>query len=137
MSQPFMFISTFRLKQGKLEAYKEMYQGLIDFVESNEPRVIAFNLYASEDGTEVSNVQVHPDADSLVSHMQLLHEHIAGAGSEGSSIDVTTSNQIYGVPNDAVLEMVEEFDPGVPLAIKPLSLAGFTRSATGEAHSAA
>ena len=137
MSQPFIFISTFRLKQGTLEAFKQMCQGLVEFVESNEPRVIAFNLYASEDGTEVSNVQVHPDADSMVSHMRLLHEHISGAGGEESSIDVTTSNQIYGVPNDAVLEMIEEFDPGVPLTIKPLQLAGFTRSTAGEAHSAA
>ena len=137
MSQPFIFISTFRLKQGKLEAFKEMCQGLREFVESNEPRVIAFNLYASRDGTEVSNVQIHPDADSMVSHMQLLHEHISGAGGEESSIDVTTSNQIYGVPNDAVLEMIAEFDPGVPLTIKPLPLAGFTRSAAGGAQSAA
>jgi len=76
MSHPFIFVSTFRLKQGKLEAFKEMCQGLVEFVESNEPRVIAFNLYASEDGTEVSNVQVHPDADSMVSHMRLLREHI-------------------------------------------------------------
>ena len=116
MSQPFIFISTFRLKQGKLEAFQERCQGLIEFVESNEPRIIAFNLYASTDGAEVSNVQVHPDADSLVSHMQLLRERISGAGGEEGSIDVTTSSQIYGVPNPAVLEMIEEFDPGVRLA---------------------
>jgi quinol monooxygenase YgiN len=44
MAQPFIFISTFRLKQGKLDAFKEMSQGLVEFVESNEPGVIAFNL---------------------------------------------------------------------------------------------
>ena len=137
MSQPFIFISTFRLREGTLEAFKEMCQGLVEFVESTEPRVIAFNLYASEDGTEVSNVQVHQDADSMVSHMQLLREHISAAGGAGSSIDVTTSNQIYGLANDAVLEMIEEFDPGVPLTIKPLRLAGFTRSAASEAESPA
>ena len=137
MSQPFIFFSTFRLKRDELEAFKEMCQGLREFVESNEPHVIAFNLYASRDGTEVSNVQIHPDADSMVSHMQLLHEHISGAGGEESSIDVTTSNQIYGVPNDVVLEMIVGFDPGVPLTIKPLPLAGFTRSAAGGAQSAA
>lgn len=134
MSQPFIFISTFRLKQGTLEAFKEMCHELVGFVESNEPRVIALNLYANEDGTEVSNVHVHPDADSLISHMKLLREHISGAGSEEGPIDVTTSNQIYGVPNDAVLEMLEEFDPGVPLTIKPLLLAGFTRSAASDAQ---
>ena len=46
-------------------------------------------------------------------------------------------HQIYGVPNDTVLEMIEEFDPRVPLTIKPLPLAGFTRSAAGGAQRAA
>jgi hypothetical protein len=80
MSQPSVFISTFRLKHGKLGAFKQMCQGLVELVWSAEPRVIAFNLYANEDGTEVSNVQVHPDADSMVSHRQLLREHISSAG---------------------------------------------------------
>jgi hypothetical protein len=137
MSQPFIFISTFRLKQGKLEAFKETCQGLVELVESREPRVIAFNLYASEDGTEVSNVQVHPDAESMVSHMQLLREHISGAGDEDSAIEVSTSNEIYGVPSDALLEMLEKVDPGVSLTVKPLPLAGFTRGAAEQAHSEA
>jgi hypothetical protein len=129
MTQPFIFISTFRLKQGELDGFKEMCTGLVEMVKSNEPRVIAFNLYANEDGTEVSNVQVHPDADSMLFHLRLLSEHISGAVGDEGPIDVTVNNQIFGIPNDAVLEMLGEFDPGVPLTIKPLPVAGFTRSA--------
>jgi quinol monooxygenase YgiN len=129
VSQPFIFISTFRLEQGKLDAFKEMCKGLAEMVASNEPRLIAFNLYASEDGTEVSNVQVHPDADSMATHLQLLREHISGAVGEEGPIDLTVSNQIFGTPNDAVLQMFGEFDPGVPMTVKPLPVAGFTRSA--------
>ena len=129
MAQPFIFISTFRLKQGELETFKEMCSGLVEMVQSGEPRLIAFNLYANEDGTEVSNVQVHPDADSMLFHLRLLREHIAGAVGDEGPIDVTVNNQIFGTPSDAVLEMLGEFDPGVPLTVKPLSLAGFTRSA--------
>jgi hypothetical protein len=91
--------------------------------------VIAFNLYANEEGTEASVVQVHPDADSMVFHMRLLHEHISSAGDEESAIDVQTSNQIYGIPNETVVEMIEQFDPGVPLIVKPRPLGGITRSA--------
>ena len=50
-----------------------------DVVESNEPRIIAFNIYANEEGDEVSVVQVHPDADSMMLHMQVVHEHITDA----------------------------------------------------------
>jgi len=129
VAQPFIFISTFRLKQGELDAFKEMCSGLVEMVQSNEPRLIAFNLYANADGTEVSNVQVHPDADSMLFHLRLLREHISGAVGEEGPIDVTVNNQIFGTPSDAVLEMLGEFDPGVPLTVKPLSVAGFTRSA--------
>ena len=130
MSEPFIYVGTFRLKQGKLEAFKEQCGGLAKFVEVNEPRMIAFNLYANEEGTEASVVQVHADADSMVFHMRLLRDHIASAGDEESAIDVQISNQIYGIPNETVLEMIEQSDPGVPLIVKPRPLGGFTRPAT-------
>ncbi len=136
MSQPFIYIGTYRLNEGQLEAFKQTCGGLVEFVESNEPRMIAFNIYANADGTEASVVQVHPDADSMLFHMQLLHEHIASAYDEDSALDVTTSNQIYGTPSEAVLEMIRQFDPGVPLIVKPHPLGGFTRSAAEQAVSA-
>jgi hypothetical protein len=66
---PFIFIATNRLKPGKLDAEKQRVPGLVDFVQANEPRVIAFNEFASEDGAVVAVVQFHPDADSMASHM--------------------------------------------------------------------
>ena len=136
MAQPFIFISTFRLRQGELSVFREMCSGLVEMVQSKEPRLIAFNLYANEDGTEVSNVQVHPDADSMLFHLRLLREHISGAVGEEGPIDVTVSNQIFGTPSDAVLDMLGEFDPGVPLAVKPLPVAGVTRSAAEQTPAA-
>jgi len=84
----------------------------------------------------VSNVQVHPDADSMLVHLRLLREHISGAVGEEGPINVTVNNQIFGTPSDAVLEMLGEFDPGVPLTVKPLSVAGFTRSAAEQTPAA-
>jgi hypothetical protein len=69
MSGPFIFIATNRLKPGRLEDEKRRVPELCDFIEANEPRLIAFNEYLSEDGTEVGIVQVHPDADSMEFHM--------------------------------------------------------------------
>ena len=68
MSGPFIFIATNRLKEGKLDEERRRVPGLCDFIEANEPRLIAFNEYASEDGTEVGVVQVHPDAESMEFH---------------------------------------------------------------------
>jgi len=77
MSGPFIFIATNRLKPGKLDEEKARVPSLVDFVEANEPRLIAFNEYANEDGTEVAVVQVHPDADSMAFHMEVVAERAA------------------------------------------------------------
>ena len=69
MAGPFIFIAINRLKPGKLEDEKKRVPDLVDFIQANEPRLIAFNEYASEDDTEVAVVQVHPDADSMAFHM--------------------------------------------------------------------
>jgi hypothetical protein len=129
MSAPFIYIGTYTIKEGRLDEFKQMCEGIVELVESSEPRVIAFNFYCDEEGSEVSCVQVHPDADSMVNHMQLLQEHMAAATGEDSPIDVVTKNEIYGPPSDTVLQMIQEWDPGVPLPVKPSSLGGLVRSA--------
>jgi hypothetical protein len=72
MPGPFIFIATNRLKPGKLAEEKARVPGLVDFIETNEPRLLAFNEFANEEGTEVAVVQVHPDADSMASHWRSL-----------------------------------------------------------------
>ena len=84
---------------------------LCDFIEANEPRLIAFNEYASEDGAEVGVVQVHPDAESMEFHMQVVAERAARAYTE--TLEATTSIQVYGEPSEAVLEMLRRQAGGV------------------------
>jgi hypothetical protein len=91
MAGPFIFIATNRLRLEKLEDERARVPGLVDFIEANEPRLIAFNEYASEDGTEVAVVQVHPDADSMTSHMELVAERAARAYAE--TVEATGSSR--------------------------------------------
>ena len=65
MPEPFIFIGTHRLKEGKLRDFETAWRELVEVVESKEPQMIAFNAYANEDGTEVAVVQLHPDAASM------------------------------------------------------------------------
>jgi hypothetical protein len=126
LSGPFVFIATNRLKPGKLADETKRVPGLVDFVEASEPRLIAFNEYASEDGSEVAVVQVHPDADSMAFHMEVVAERAAAAYAE--TVAATTSIQVFGMPSDDVLETLErQAGAGVPLAVKPFHLGGFTR----------
>ena len=126
MSTPFIFIATNKLKPGRLEAERRRVPGLSDFIEANEPRLIAFHEYANEDGTGVGVVQVHPDADSMEFHMQVIRQRAEQAYAE--TLDATTSIQVYGPPSEAIVEMLRRgAGPDVALSVKPYHLGGFTR----------
>ena len=126
MTGPFIFIATNRLKHGKLNSEKKRLPDLIDFIQTNERRLIAFNEYANEEGTEVAVVQVHPDADSMVFHMELVAERAASAYAD--TIDATTNIQVFGTPSGTVTNMLRrQAGAGVPLSIKPHHLGGFNR----------
>lgn len=60
MKSPFILVSRYKLKQGQLEHHQGWVKGLADFVKSREPRMIAFHVYANDEGTEVTDIQVHP-----------------------------------------------------------------------------
>ena len=125
MSGPFIFIATNRLKQGKLVEERKRVPGLVDFVEANEPRLIAFNEYVNDDGTEVAVVQVHPDAESIAFHMVVIAERAAAA--YAATVEATTSIQVFGTLSKAVLELERQAGAGVPLTVKSVHLGGFTR----------
>jgi biotin carboxylase len=123
---PFIFIATNRLKPGKLDDEKKRVPGLVDFVQANEPRLLAFNEFVNEDGSEVAVVQVHPDADSMAFHMEVIAERAASAYAD--TIDATTSLQVFGTPGSTVIDLLRrQAGAGVPLSVKPYHLGGFTR----------
>src|SRR3954452_5243773 len=129
MSGPFIFIATNKLKEGKLEDETKRVPGLSDFIQENEPRLIAFNEYANQEGTEVKVVQVHPDTDSFELHMSVVRERAEQAYAE--TLDATTSVEVYGLPSDGILEMLrQQAGSGVDLSVTPHHLGGFTRAVT-------
>jgi hypothetical protein len=127
MDGPFIFVGTHRIKEGKLEEFKMDALALASVVEEREPRMIAFNFFFDEDESEATVVQVHADADSMLTHMQVAREHITKGTEE---LLETKRIEIYGPPNDAVLGMITQLSQeGVPVVAKPRHLGGFTRGA--------
>src|SRR3954471_21651403 len=126
MSGPFIFIATNRLRPGAYEAERRRVPGLVDFIEAGEPRLLAFNENANAERTEVTVVQVHPDAASMEFHMSVGRERAAQAYSK--TLDATTQIQVFGTPSDAVVETLRvQAGAGVPLSVHPEHLGGFTR----------
>ena len=95
MSTPFIFIATHKIKPGKGEAFKQYFaQFSADVVEPAEPRLHSFYGYTAPDSDYVTMVQVHPDADSMTTHMKVGMEHFATAYAE--HLEAESSLQIYG-----------------------------------------
>jgi len=93
MPGPFIFVATNKVREGKLEGERQRVPGWIDFIQSNEPRLIAFHEYVSADGTEVEYVQVHPDTDSFENHMRVVE---SSGRPYADTLESTTNIQIYG-----------------------------------------
>jgi hypothetical protein len=128
VSSPFIFIATNRLKAGHLDRERGRVPGLVEFIEANEPRLIAFNEYVNEAGDEVTVVQVHPDAASMEAHMQIVRERAQQAYEE--TLDATVRIQVFGRPTAAILEALRrQAGDGVEISVNDEHLGGFTRSA--------
>jgi hypothetical protein len=126
MTAPFVFIGTHRIAEGQLEAFKKDAHALVKLVQEREPQLLSFNFFLNEDETEVSVVQLHPDAASMLTHMQVAQEHITEAT---ETLLITKDIQVYGATNEAVVGMINQLtQAGVPISVKPNHLDGFTRS---------
>jgi hypothetical protein len=125
MSQPFVFIGTHRLKDGKRAAYEKYVADFVRVIEGREPQLSLFTFFFDEDAEHVSVVQVHPNAESMGAHMQIAQQHIGNAYAE--YLEETVSIQIFGDPTPDVLAAMRQLaGDGVPVSIQR-PFAGFDR----------
>jgi quinol monooxygenase YgiN len=123
MSGPLIYVGTYTIKPGNEEDARRRLAELVDFVETNEPRMIAFNTYLDRDGSTVAIVQVHPDSASMEFHMQVNAKHFATAF---DWLDTSMSGQYFGPISDALAAELAKWDEA--FAHLPVHAAGFTRT---------
>jgi hypothetical protein len=128
MSEPIVFISNQRIKDGKLDAYTQAYRQVAEMTKATKPGTVAHLAYANEDGTAASIIHIFPDAESMALHMRGVDE-LAKKAFEFMEI---VSFEIYGSPSDEILEaMKQAAGTGVPLSVNPQYLGGFIRRKSG------
>jgi len=131
MIKPLIFVSTWKIREGRLEDYKQFAKELMEHFKAKEPQLIAFNMYFNEDETEMTSIQVHSDAASMDFHMQVLAKVIGEDMIEWiDRADFLEPKhiEIYGTPSAKLLEADQPLvDAGIPRRIKPLHFTGFTR----------
>ena len=125
MSEPVVFISHFKVKEGKLDELKRLAGEVERSLWEDKPRTAAWLVFLGEDGTQVSFVHCFPDADSMDLHFE---------GSDDRSAAVyefvePDGFEIYGRPSDEALETMRQAaaGSGVPLRVLPDHIGGFLR----------
>lgn len=125
MSGPFVYIGTNTIKEGKVEECRKMLSEIVQLVEADEPRVIAFNFYLDEANRQAVCVQVHPDAESMDNHMQVISEHLTTAY---DMLEETVTEQLYGAGGERMVDEFRQWAPNATFTVVPHHEVGFTRS---------
>ena len=128
MSEAIVFISTHRIKEGKLEEFKEFSRKMMPLIEEGKPNTVFFQSYLNEEGTELTIVHVFPDANAMDLHFEGADER-SGRAHEFIQPE---RFEIYGPASDNVrASMTMQAGPGIGLTFKPENLAGFIRLRSG------
>jgi quinol monooxygenase YgiN len=102
MSEPLISLDTSLIRDGRLDELKEAVTELVEFVRSNEPRPIAYEIYFDEAGSRMTVVQVHPDSASMEYHMTVAGPAFAGF----AELITLTTLDVYGKPSEELLELL-------------------------------
>ncbi len=128
MSEPIVFIARQKVKEGKLDAYKQNFKDVVNFVQPNKPNTLAFLNYLSDNDSDATLIQVYASAEAMEQHVQGLSE-IAKRSYE--SMDIV-SFEIYGNPSEATLTMMANLaKSGVPVKISDQFNGGYLRLKSG------
>jgi hypothetical protein len=104
VSQPLVYIDRSDVREGALEQLKDAIGALADFVEENERQLISYNVYFSEDGRQMTVVQVHVDSASLDHHLEVAGPRFA----RFADLLTLSSIHIYGEPSEKALGQLRD-----------------------------
>ena len=123
MSGPFIIKTVSRIHPGQVSAYRPLAEEICQLAEEREPRLHAFHIYVTEDETSEVVIHIHPDAESMEHHLQVLGEKVRATG-EFTDFE---SLEIYGELNDALREWLPYVTEGIEFTHHSVHWGGFSR----------
>jgi hypothetical protein len=104
MSKLLLYIDRSEVRDGTLDELKAAIDGLVAFIDANEPRLLAYNVYLSADSSRMTVVHLHADPASLDFHM-----NVAGpAFREFAGLLTMRSIEVFGEPSKGALGQLHE-----------------------------
>ena len=128
MSEPIVFISRNRIKDGMLDDFQKHYHDSIPPIEAGKPGTLAQLAYLNEDSTQVDIVRLFTSQEAF--------DHQLQGADERSKITYKliepTSIEIYGTPSSFTIERMNKIaGSGIDVRIYPHFIGGFIRPNSG------
>ena len=123
MAGPFIIKTVSRIHPGEATAYRPLAQEICQLAEERGPRLHAFHIYVNEDESSEVVIHIHPDAESMQHHLQVLGEKVRATG-EFTDFE---SLEIYGELNDALRQWLPYVTEGIEFNHHAVHWGGFSR----------
>jgi quinol monooxygenase YgiN len=124
MSEPIVFISRNKIKEGKTDEFRKHYRESVPLTNAGKPGTLVQIAYENEQATEVTIVRLFPNADALDQQIQGADERSKKTYEFIEPISI----EIFGTPNPATLEKMKKIaGSGVVVSISPHYIDGFIR----------
>lgn len=124
MTQPIVFISRNKIKEGRREDFRGHYAASVPVTEAQKPHTLAQLAYEDEGGTEVTIVRLFPDPAALDLQIQGADDRSRKAYEFIEPLSI----EIFGEPSPSTVARMQKIaGSGVTVSIFPAYLGGFIR----------
>lgn len=127
--QPIVYVDSSEVRDGRLTELKAAMEDLAAFVEANEPRLLAYNVYFGDDRARMTVPHINPDSAALEFHMRVAGPKFPPIREFINMLAI----DVYGHPDDALVDRLRDkaamLGSGV-VRVHELH-AGFARLVTG------
>ena len=99
-----VYVDTSEVTTGAVDELREAIAELAQFIEVNEPQLLAYGVYLNEEASRMTVVHVHRDSTSLEQHLEV------GGPAFARFKDLVTlsSIHVYGDPSERSLAQLQQ-----------------------------
>jgi hypothetical protein len=99
-----LYVDVSDVHDGALPELRGAIGELLEFIDAKEPRIIAYHVYFSADGRQMTVIHMHVDSASLEYHMD-----VAGSAFRRFANLLTLSSiRVYGEPSERAVRQLHE-----------------------------
>ena len=128
MTDPILFISRNKIKEGKVDAFRNHYRSSVPPIEASKPGTLVQLAYENVDATEVTILRLFPNADAMDQQLQGADERSRKAYEYIEPLSV----EIYGAPSPSTIEKMKKIaGSGIVVRVNTQFIGGFLRLKSG------